>query len=193
MAPETRHWISDVRALRALADPVRYRILAHIMAVGAQTASQCAAIVGATPSNCSYHLRELARYGLVEREGNPTGDGRDRPWRPTATGFTSGPDDGPADEPVAALANRQLQHAGVDDAASLAHAAIEQHERQPEAWRQAETLATYGLLLEPGELADLVGAVDALIRPYIGLTRTDPPAQARAVHVSFQAFRRPGA
>ena len=37
------------------------------MALGAQTASECAAVVGASPSNCSYHLRELERFGLVER------------------------------------------------------------------------------------------------------------------------------
>ena len=39
-----------------------YRIIGHLMAVGSQTASECAEAVGASPSNCSYHLRELAVY-----------------------------------------------------------------------------------------------------------------------------------
>ena len=90
MPTERRRQVTDVRALRALANPVRYRIFGHLMAFGSQTASECAAVVGATPSNCSYHLRELARFGLVERvdDGAGDGDGRERPWRPTATGFS---------------------------------------------------------------------------------------------------------
>jgi hypothetical protein len=192
MAAETRRQITDVRALRALADPIRYRILGHLMAVGSQTASQCAAVVGATASNCSYHLRELARYGLVERVEADTADGRERPWRPTATGFSYGLPDGEAADPVAVLANRQLLHAGVDDEALLAHAAVDRHEEQAPAWQQAETMSTYGLLIAPAELMAMTAAVDALIRPYIALTREGAPVDAGAVHVSFSAFRSPG-
>lgn len=193
MAPETRRQITDLRALRALADPIRYRILGHLMAVGPQTASQCAAIVGATASNCSYHLRELERYGLVERVAAGDGDGRERPWRPTATGFSYGLPEEEQTDPVAARVARQLLHAGVDDEAGLAHAAIERHDAWPPAWQQAETMATYGLLIDPAELIALTTAIDALIRPYIGLTREDAPAEARPVHVGFSAFRNPEA
>ena len=195
MARESRRQITDIRALRALADPIRYRIMGHLMAVGPQTASQCAEIVGATPSNCSYHLRELAKYGLVERvERGESGvdDGRERPWRPTATGFSYGVPDSELADPAAALANRQLIHAGVDDEAALAHAAVEQHADLPSAWREAETMATYGLLIAPAELTAIYAAVDALIRPYIALTREDASGDARAVHASFSAYRRPG-
>src|SRR4029079_15123476 len=88
LTSERRVQITDVRTLRALASPIRYRLLGHLMAVGAQTASECAAAVGASPSNCSYHLRELARFGLVQREpAIDRADGRDRPWRPVATGL----------------------------------------------------------------------------------------------------------
>jgi DNA-binding transcriptional ArsR family regulator len=192
MTAEHRKQITDIRALRTLADPVRYRILGHLMAVGAQTASQCAAVVGESASNCSYHLRELARYGLVERDPSIATDGRERRWRPTATGFSYGVPDGEPSDPVATIANRQLLHAGVDDEASLAHAAVERHDELPPDWQGAETMATYGLLVDPAELTALTAAVDALIRPYLALTREDPPADALAVHVGFRAFRRPG-
>jgi DNA-binding transcriptional ArsR family regulator len=195
MSAERRRQITDVRALRALADPVRYRILGHLMAVGPQTASQCAVIVGATASNCSYHLRELARYGLVERvpAGEGDGDGRERPWRPTATGFTYGPPAGQPGDPVAADAHRQLLHAGVEAEAQLAHAAIDRHDDWPAAWQQAESMATYGLLVDAGELLSLTAAIDALLRPYIGLTREDVPAEARPVHLAVTAVRTPEA
>lgn len=191
MAPESRKRISDARALRALADPVRYRLLGHLMAVGPQTATQCAEVVGATPSNCSYHLRELARYGLVERAAAGAEDGRERPWRSTATGFSYG---GPGGEPadaVAALADRQLRHVGIDDEAALAHAAAEAYEALSPEWRKATTMSTYGLRVTASELAELTEAIDRLIRPYIAPTREDAPPDARAVHIGFSAFRRP--
>lgn len=197
MTQERRTHVSDVRALRALAHPVRYRILGHLMSAGAQTASECAAVVGASASNCSYHIRELARYGLVERvaDGGPGADGRDRPWRPMATGFQTGPEPGadPASDPVAALAHRRLLHLGIDDDAALAHAATDGHDELPADWRRAEVLSTFGLLVTADELVELAAAVDAILRPYIGLTRDDVPAAAERVHVIFDAFRRPSA
>ena len=195
MPNEARKHISDVRALRALASPIRQRILGHLMATGAQTASQCSVVVGATPSNCSYHLRELARFGLVERVETTDADGRDRPWRPAATGFRYGPDEArdadPQPDPVVALANRQLLHAGIEENAALLHAAVERHDDLPPPWRSAESLATYGLRVTPDELTKLTAAVDAVLRPYIGLTRDDAPADAEPVHVIVDAVRRP--
>src|SRR3954449_12662435 len=128
MAGERRVRITDVSTLRGLANPIRYRILGHLMATGPQTASECAAVVGASASNCSYHLRELARFGLVERVTGSTngGDGRGRPWRPAVTGYGSGPADDVAAEssdPAVEVATRHLSHLGVDDNAALAHAA----------------------------------------------------------------------
>lgn len=195
MATENRRHVTDVRALRALANPIRYRLFGHLMAVGAQTASECAPVVGASPSNCSYHLRELERFGLVERAGGPDGDasadGRDKRWRTTGTGFQFGPNEGEPATPSQAAVSRDLLHAGIDHAAALTHAAADAHDEQPVDWRGAESLATYGLQVTPAELKTLTSAVDAVLRPYIALTRSDPPAGARLVHVVFDAYLHP--
>ena len=193
MPTERRRQVTDVRALRALANPVRYRIFGHLMAFGSQTASECAAVVGATPSNCSYHLRELARFGLVERvdDGAGDGDGRERRWRPTATGFSYQVAEADRADPSARRANLALQHAGIDDDATLAHEAAERHETLSAAWQQAESSATYGLRVTPDELVALGTAIDALLRPFIGLTRDAPPPAAEPVHVVFRAFPLP--
>src|ERR1700674_4257392 len=87
--PETLHEVDDVRVLRALAHPLRLALLNHLMAFGEQTASQCARVVGSSSSNCSYHLRSLPRFGLVEPVA--AADGREHPWRSTATGLRFGP------------------------------------------------------------------------------------------------------
>jgi DNA-binding transcriptional ArsR family regulator len=82
--PRDGSW--TIATFRALADPIRYRILGHLMAVGPQTASQCAAVVGPAPANCSYHLRDLARYGL----GRARRGGRRRRARTSLSSRSSG-------------------------------------------------------------------------------------------------------
>jgi DNA-binding transcriptional ArsR family regulator len=192
MTREDRRQLTDVRALRALANPIRYRLLGHLMALGAQTASECAEAVGASPSNCSYHLRELARFGLVERApASPGGDGRDRPWRPAVTGLRYGRADESAASPVEATLSRQILHAGIDHDAELAHRAADAHDDQPADWRAAETISTFGLFVTPAELVTITTAIDAILRPFIGLTRDEVPDEAQPVHIVFEAFRRP--
>jgi DNA-binding transcriptional ArsR family regulator len=192
VASEVRRQVTDVRALRALANPIRYRLLGHLMALGAQTASQCADAVGASPSNCSYHLRELARYGLVERAPAVSGaDGRDRPWRPAASGLRYGRADDEGGTPTEATLSRQLLHAGIDHDAELAHRAADAHADLPADWRAAETISTFGLLVTAPELVTITTAIDAILRPFIGLTRDEAPDGAGPVHVVFEAFRRP--
>src|SRR5450755_1988050 len=88
-ARERRTRITDPTALRALAHPLRLALLDRLMSFGEQTAAQCAAAVGSTASNCSYHSRALARVGLVER-GDPA-RGRGRPSRRSRSGLESGP------------------------------------------------------------------------------------------------------
>jgi DNA-binding MarR family transcriptional regulator len=182
---ERRQQVTDVRALRALADPVRYRLLGHLMAVGPRTASQCAEYVGATASNCSYHLRELARYGLIERaEG--AADGRERLWQAAATGFGFG--DAHDTEPAAATAALALSHVQLDAATRDAHAAIDRASSFSPQWRDAVSMAGYALRISAAELAALEQAVDELIRPYIALTREDAPPDAAAVHLGVTAY-----
>jgi DNA-binding transcriptional ArsR family regulator len=193
MPQERRRVVTDVRAFRALANPIRLRILGHLMAVGPQTASQCAAVVDASASNCSYHLRELGRYGLVERVPDAGGDGRERAWRAAATGFSYRVGESGDADPASHLANLALIHAGIDEEAALAHAAMDRLAAEPTAWRDASANATYELRVTAAELEDLMRTLDAAIRPFIGLTRDEAPPDARPVHVSLVAFARPEA
>lgn len=189
--PERRTTVTDPRALRALAHPLRLALLDHLMSFGPRTASECAAVVGSTPSNCSYHLRALAKVGLVE--ATDAEDGRERPWRSASTGLVFGRTDDPefalgSDTVERALADRQ-----VDDEAALVHRAIAQRDEQPVEWREASMLTGYALRLAPAELRELGERLDALIRPYIALTRTDPPEDADVVALHLNAFRHPDA
>jgi DNA-binding transcriptional ArsR family regulator len=184
---EQRRAISDVRALAAMAHPVRVALLNQLMTYGPRTASQCAAVVGVSASACSYHLRQLARWGFVEPA--PGDDGRERPWQPTATGFSFEPD--PAD-PAAFTTQQVLAGMQLDQDTAAAHAFLRRADTESREWREASEFGRFALLMTPDELRDLIAAVDTLIRPYIALTRPDPPADARPVHADYRAFPLPG-
>jgi len=58
-------------------------------------------------------------------------------------------------------------------------------------WHEASIGQTFGLRVTADELATLGAAIDAILRPYIALTREDAPPDAQPVHVSLTAFRHP--
>jgi DNA-binding transcriptional ArsR family regulator len=82
-AKKKRVVLTDPRAIRALAHPARQRIIDELYNGRVLTATECAELAGLTPSATSYHLRALARWGIVER-ADTSSDGRERPWRAPA-------------------------------------------------------------------------------------------------------------
>jgi DNA-binding transcriptional ArsR family regulator len=74
-------------ALRALAHPLRIRILDLLPIRGPLTASKLGEIVGESSGSTSYHLRQLAKHGLV-REVEGKGTARERWWERTPGGFS---------------------------------------------------------------------------------------------------------
>jgi DNA-binding transcriptional ArsR family regulator len=85
--------LRDPKDMRALAHPTRIAILEMLGIHGELTATQAAALVGESPSSCSFHLRTLAKHGFVEEAGG--GHGRQRPWRVAHLGTSIGSFDDP--------------------------------------------------------------------------------------------------
>jgi predicted ArsR family transcriptional regulator len=188
---ERRVAVRDVRVLSTLAHPLRYRLLLYLMASGTRTASQCAEALGDSPPNCSYHLRHLARYGLVERvERDASTDGRERPWRAAVTGFDVAVDpEGPAEAAVGAA----YKSVAVEEHVRMLRDYFANESKIDEQWRRSAVLNDYGLRVTPQELSDLAAALDALVRPFIAATRTDAPDAARVVNLSVQGIVSPDA
>src|SRR3954467_5754616 len=74
----------DPRILRAIAHPVRSRILSELWASGSLRAADVARILDIPANQASFHLRQLAKYGLVEEAPEEARDRRDRVWRMAA-------------------------------------------------------------------------------------------------------------
>ncbi len=73
--------LTDVRMLRGIAHPMRNRILEEMGAGGPMRAADVAERMGIPANQASFHLRQLAKYGLVEEAPELARDGRDRVWR----------------------------------------------------------------------------------------------------------------
>jgi DNA-binding transcriptional ArsR family regulator len=73
--------LTDVRMLRGIAHPMRTRILEEMSAGGPMRAADVAERLGIPANQASFHLRQLAKYGLVEEAPELARDGRDRVWR----------------------------------------------------------------------------------------------------------------
>jgi hypothetical protein len=74
--------VTDPRALRALAHPLRWQLIDLIGSEGTATATRCAEVLGESVASCSYHLGMLAKYGYIEEVPGRTG--REKPWRLTS-------------------------------------------------------------------------------------------------------------
>jgi DNA-binding transcriptional ArsR family regulator len=185
VAEERRLAVGQPELMAVLTHPVRLKLLEHLMAGGPATASQCARAVGDTPSNCSYHLRTLARHGVVAPD--ESADGRERPYRALVTGLSAeGLDDEPGSPRQVGAAALLAMSVQLDQQSVRDYLA--RRDQVPQQWRTVDTHATYVLRMTPGELAELAAGLDALIRPYIAATRSDAPEGAELVALGLHAF-----
>lgn len=87
MAYEPRP-MSDPRVLRAIAHPTRARILDELGASGPMRAADVGEALGIPANQASFHLRQLAKYGVIEPAPEAARDKRDRAWKlPAERGF----------------------------------------------------------------------------------------------------------
>ena len=79
MAPSFRK-LEDAQLLRAMAHPLRLRLIGTLRKDGPATASMLARRLDESSCATSYHLRILAKYGFVEDDAERN-RGRERWWR----------------------------------------------------------------------------------------------------------------
>ena len=161
--------LTDPRALRAIAHPVRLSLIALLRREGPLTATQAGDRIGESPANCSFHLRQLAKHGLVEEAGG--GRGRSRPWRATAQ-FTSWP--AIADDPELAAASQLLETIVAERYFERLMRWIARRADEPAAWQEAAVFGDATLYLTADELTALGRQLDMLSERYFA--RTENPA-----------------
>ncbi|MFV8183602.1 MULTISPECIES: helix-turn-helix domain-containing protein [unclassified Streptomyces] len=185
--------ITDPKAMRALAHPVRLAVLERLQRYGPATATQLSPHVGATPSVASWHLRHLAGFGLV-RDAEGGADRRERRWEAVARGFRFR---SPEDEDGASAA-RALSWEMFARAAELPERwATETEPELDPSWRRTAGLANTRIVVSADELAAIEDAVEAVLAPYVTRDPAQRPPGARGVrllrYLLPEAFDEPGA
>lgn len=165
--------VTDPKAMRAVTHPVRLALLEALTFRGPLTATQAGELIEESPTTCSFHLRQLAKYGFVEEAGR--GKGRARPWRVRQIGFESIP--GPA--------GRAGQVASEALTAVALHRQVARHEHSRPQGRSH--MATVWWVTED-ERADLQEKLEALVDQFKERL-ADPSARpAEASPVEFVVF-----
>lgn len=188
-APDAPHRtvtrLTDPKALRAMAHPTRLALIGVLRREGSLTATQAAELIGESPASCSFHLRQLAKYGLVEEAGG--GRGRERPWRAT-TMFTSWPD--VAEGPAAKAASRMLRSVLAERYFDALRRWLDRRPDEPEEWQQAAQFGDTMLYVTPDELAELSAQTQAMMDRFIERQthpELRPPGSRRVtyLHLAF--------
>jgi predicted ArsR family transcriptional regulator len=163
--------ITEVQTLRALTHPVRIALMEALVMHGPLTATEAGEWIGETSTTCSFHLRQLAKYGIVEEAGG--GRGRARPWRMISTGFQI---EGAPDDPETALASSALSRLLRERQLGRYQEWIEGRSAFPAAWRNAamETQLLFFLTVE--EMEALKQELIALLGPR-ALERLNDPGK----------------
>jgi len=163
--------VDDPKAIRALAHPLRLDLLELLVATGPATAAQCGRILGVSQASCSFHLRQLAKYGLVEDAG-PGPDRRERQWRtPSARPVVHVPTEGHE-----AVRGRQLERFVV----AREIQAIRDH---LDAGTPGGRFVSAIALVSPEEAAELKERWKAMLEPYL----SRPPAPGSSATRFFWA------
>ena len=174
-APQSELTVTDPKAMRALAHPVRMALLELFEVSPTLTATRASEALGESPANCAFHLRTLAKYGFVEEAGG--GRGRERPWRrvPKSISVSSA---GQRD-PQARMAAEVLGSAYLDrwlDRIRRAFAA----RAWPGEWDEAATASDSVRFLTPGEAVEMAAELRQVIDRYRDRTY-DPASRPQGV------------
>ncbi|MFD6445420.1 ArsR/SmtB family transcription factor [Promicromonospora sp. NPDC060204] len=155
-------------ALRALSHPLRIRILDLLPSHGPLTASKLGEIVGESSGSTSYHLRQLAKHGLV-REVEGKGTARERWWERTPGGFSisSAGKDSPAARQTAEAVNIEFLRLRHERVMAFVRAGQGADEETLEKWLGTTTFFSANKWATPEQMETIVQAWDRFSAEHI--------------------------
>jgi DNA-binding transcriptional ArsR family regulator len=179
----------DPRILRAIAHPTRNRILSELSAAGSLRAADIARLLDVPANQASFHLRQLAKYGLVEEAPDEARDRRDRVWRladPEGISFRTRE---MLEQPGGKAAYAVFQRNAVAWGHHLVDRAL-----QPDPERQAgsKSVSEYALRLTPDESNQLMQELGEVIDRWRDRTQgADDGRETYSVYQLIQPYPEP--
>jgi DNA-binding transcriptional ArsR family regulator len=170
----------ELAVLRALAHPMRQEILDEL-ALGAATSAMLARSLASNTGVLSYHLRELGKAGLIERDAARSA-GRAVYWRLAR-------DDVRFADP-AVSADPALAQAAVDAILARTVRSVNGYVRRtdlPTEWTDAALFSRSSLRLTAAQLARMTGEYLEFVQRW-SREAGEPPPWAQPVRVTLFAF-----
>ncbi len=180
----------DARTLRAVAHPLRLRLLKSLRDSGPATASQLGERLGESSGATSYHLRQLAEAGLVE-DAPELGKGRERWWRSVHDGsmFESSDFRKHADPEVRGAIDFVLHETATSHAEEL-NTWLGTLNDWPEEWQRSWDMSDFKIRLTPELALELARKMHDLVESYRGTVPEDTEGSA-VVRTHLHTFPRP--
>jgi hypothetical protein len=153
--------LTDPRAMRAITHPVRLALIEALGIEGPLTATQAAEVIRESPTTCSFHFRQLAKYGFVEEAS--TGPGRSRSWRLTRIGMRFTDVHADAETRIAARALAQTLR---ERYLARLQAYYELRSSYPDRWQEVTGESEFMLYVTPEELRAVDEEVTAILNRF---------------------------
>jgi DNA-binding transcriptional ArsR family regulator len=171
--------ITEPTTMRALAHPVRLAILTHLQRHGPATATQLSSEVMASPSVTSWHLRHLAKFGLV-KDWDGGKDGRERWWESTSRGFRVEFPQGVEGQAAYRMLSAQMFN---DNLAQIQHWFAEIEPHLATHWREQSGTSNTRIEVSVEELAEIEHAIEKLLSPYLNRPGKNSKSETRGVRM----------
>ena len=167
--------LHDPQVLRAISHPVRNRILDQLGAQGSLRAADIARELDIPANQASFHLRQLAKYGLVEEDPDAARDRRDRVWRAVHQGGLSIRLDDLAAQPGGAAAAEVYRR----NATSWGQYVVQQAYAGRRGDDVHRSVTESSLLLTRSEARELNDELLEVVERWTRRTREDPDPERR--------------
>ena len=173
----------DPRILRAVAHPTRNRILSELSAAGSLRAADIARLLDVPANQASFHLRQLAKYGLVEEAPDEARDRRDRVWRLTDPDGMSFRTRDMLEQPGGPAAWAVFQRNAVAWGHHLVEKALQREDDVH------KSVSEYALRLTPDESDELMREVQAVVEEWRRRTQGTSEDDGRTTYSVYQLIQ----
>ena len=180
--------LHDAGPMRALAHPLRLRILGILRVEGPQSVGALAQATGAASGSVSYHLSTLAKHGFVIPAPELERDGRERWWR-AAHEMTSWRTEEFLDDPERREASEAMRRTVLDAYHQELIAALDAEFGLEPEWVAASDSSDGGAQLTLDEFRELSAELDAVREKWWARGR-EPREGTRAVRWITHTFPR---
>lgn len=187
MSRDDTYYVADAATLKAVAHPLRVRLLGALRLDGPATASELGRRFGESSGSTSYHLRQLARFGYVEEDPDQP-NARDKRWRARHR-YTSWTDIVVAGDPEGAEAARWMRERQRSFVTRVAETFHEQSDSYSPEWRRVAGQSDMAVRLTPASVAALTERIEALAEEYAARDAEAPDAEQVAVYFAAHPFR----